>query len=133
MFPSYETIEEYQILVKNAINQTLFCCQIWSMNQLNIRQLSGKAKIVRFRRHFSDRSRQRYYISFLIKTSRIREETLTNIWRVKIPGIFEEQNQINMWILQMFSFAVSSKFSLEDWLPQNCIQLLVLFQIVPGI
>ena len=42
MLPSYETIEEYQRLGKNAINQNPFCCQIWSMNQLNMKPLSGK-------------------------------------------------------------------------------------------
>ena len=81
MSPSYETIEEYQRLVKMLLTQIFL---LSNMNQLNIKQLYGKAKVAHFRRHFSDRSKQRYYIGFLIKTRRVGESALPNIRRVKI-------------------------------------------------
>ena len=97
MFPSYEIIEAYQRLVKNAINQNLFCCQIWSMNQLNMKQLSGKAKIKVLGDIFQTNQNKDIIRGSWSKQVVSGREHWQIFWRVKIPGIFEEQNRIPIW------------------------------------
>ena len=62
MSPSYRTIEEYQRLVKNVINQNLKILLPNRKHELIKYEVifwkMGKAKIAYFRRHFSDRSKQ---------------------------------------------------------------------------
>ena len=68
MFPLYETIEEYQRLIKNAINQNVFLLPNMKYESIKYEGIIWKYKIAHFRLHFSDKSEQRYYIGFLNKT-----------------------------------------------------------------